>query len=175
MNITIRKATKEDSPLLALLARVTFRQAFNHFWNDEVVLRDYFNKTFSVKKMEYSIQKTGNVFWIAFADELPVGYAKLKLDCHYEKLDDPHPAQLQKIYVLQDVIGLKIGEQLQNCVFDEVRKNGIQTLWLAVWDENDKAIRFYERHGFSKETDYHYDFGNMSIAYFVLTRRFVQV
>lgn len=174
MKIHIRKAVEEDAALLALLARVTFRQAFNHFWSDEAVLRDYFDKTFSVEKMRGSLLKPNNVFWLAFADDLPVGYAKLKVNSPYEKLADPKPAQLQKIYILQDVIGKGIGERLQNTLFEEVALRGIETLWLAVWDENQMAIRFYERHGFRKETTYHYDFDHMSIDYFVMTKTFPQ-
>lgn len=174
MKIEIRKATSNDAAILSLLAQVTFREAFGHFWNDPFVLRNYFKQTFSVAKLKSSLDKPNNVFWIAFADELPVAYAKLKLYCPYEKLSDPQPAQLQKIYVLNDYIGQKIGEQLQQVLFNEVEKAGIKTLWLAVWDENDKAIRFYERHGFKKETTYHYDFEKMSIEYEVMTKIFNQ-
>lgn len=172
MNIEIRKATEKDATVIALLAQITFRQAFNHFWNDEHVLHNYFKKTFSVNKMRSSISKPNNVFWIAYADDLPVGYAKLKINCPYEKLKDPQPAQLQKIYLLQDYIAQGIGEQLQNELFKEVKNRGIKTLWLAVWDENDKAIRFYERYGFTRETTYHYDFESMSIDYQVMTKLF---
>jgi ribosomal protein S18 acetylase RimI-like enzyme len=172
MKIEIKEALLKDAERVALLAQITFRQAFSHFWSDEQVLRNYFKKTFSVEKIRNSIAKANNKYWIAYADELPVGYAKLKINCPYEKLSDPKPAQLQKIYLLQDYIAQGIGEQLQNVLFEEVRKQNIKTLWLAVWDENDKAIRFYERHGFKKETTYHYDFEKISIDYYVMTKLF---
>lgn len=172
MNLKIRKANLQDAEILALLAQITFRQAFGHFWSDETILRNYFKKTFSVEKMRSSINKDNNIFWIAYSDDLPVAYAKLKLFSPYEKISDPKPAQLQKIYILQDYIGQSIGEQLQNELFNEVKLNGIKTLWLAVWDENEKAIRFYERYGFKKETTYHYDFDKMSIDYYVMTKTF---
>jgi len=172
MKVVIKKATSTDATIIALLAQITFRQAFSHFWNDEQVLRNYFKKTFSVEKMRSSLSKSNNMFWIAYADDLPVGYAKLKINCPYEKLKDPQPAQLQKIYLLQDYIAQGIGEQLQDELFKEVQKHHIKTLWLAVWDENDKAIRFYERYGFKKETTYHYDFEKMSIDYQVMTKLF---
>ena len=172
MNLKIRKANLQDAEILALLAQITFRQAFGHFLSDETILRNYFKKTFSVEKMRSSINKDNNIFWIAYSDDLPVAYAKLKRFSPYEKISDPKPAQLQKIYVLQDYIGQSIGEQLQNELFNEVKLNGIKTLWLAVWDENEKAIRFYERYGFKKETTYHYDFDKMSIDYYVMTKTF---
>ncbi|MBK9671993.1 MAG: GNAT family N-acetyltransferase [Bacteroidetes bacterium] len=172
MKIHIRRATTSDAAIVALLARITFREAFGFVWTNESVLRNYLATTFSVSKIFTSIQKENNVFWIAFADDLPIGYAKLKKWCPYEKISDPAPAQLQKIYVLNDFIGKTIGEKLQNELFVEVEKRKIKTLWLAVWDGNDKAIRFYERHGFRKETKYHYDFESMSFDYEVMVKNF---
>lgn len=171
MNIKIRKANAADAAILALLARISFEQAFGCVW-DKDVLKNYLSKTFCVQKMKQSIEKENNIFWIAFADELPVGYAKLKKYSPYEKLHDPRPAQLQKIYLLTDFTRIGIGEKMQDALFNEVALNGIETLWLAVWDKNDKAVQFYERHGFEKTTTYHYDYEKMSFDYFVMTKEF---
>lgn len=173
MQITIKQASKNDAIILSLLAQITFKEAFGHVW-DKMVLKNYLRHTFSVKKIESSIEKCNNFFWIAFADELPVGYAKLKMYSPYEKLKDPNPAQLQKIYLLNDYTENKIGQQLQEKLFEKVKAEGIKTLWLAVWDGNDKAIRFYEKHGFKKETTYHYDFESMSFDYEVMIKLFHQ-
>lgn len=170
--LQIRRAELEDATVLALLGQVTFREAFGDVWNNPQVLKDYFLTTFSVGKLRSSLSKSTNAYWIATANELPVGYVKMKKNCPYEKLPDPHPAQLQKIYVLQDYIGYGIGAQLQNAVFEEMHNEKIHCLWLAVWDQNDKGIRFYERHGFQKETHYSYDFQSAHFDYDVMTKYF---
>lgn len=170
MKIEIRKANINDAQLIALLGRITFSEAFGDFWEEH--LQDYLRQTFSVEKITSSLNKQNNVFFLAFADGLPVGYAKLKKYCPYEKLADPAPAQLQKIYLLPDFIGQKIGEKLQDALFDEVAENKIKTLWLAVWNINDKGIRFYERHGFRKETDYSYEFKGKRADFDVMVKTF---
>ncbi|HMV25515.1 MAG TPA: GNAT family N-acetyltransferase [bacterium] len=172
MDISVRRATIADATALALLARVTFEDAFGYVWTDKPVLKEYLDTTFSVPKITSSLSKTNNSFWIALADGLPVGYAKMKKVSPYKLLEDNKPAQLQKIYMLRNFIGQRIGERLQSALFDEVRMLGIRTLWLAVWDGNDKAIRFYERHGFQKTTRYAYDFHSMHFEYEVMTKRF---
>ena len=86
MNITVRKATQEDAAIVALIARITFREAFRHIWTNDTVLKNYLSSTFSVSKIQNSIQNENNVFWVAFADDLPVAYAKLKKYCPYENL-----------------------------------------------------------------------------------------
>ena len=172
METVIRKADVSDAIILALLGQVSFREAFGHFWTDEEVLRKYFKKTFSVSKLKSSLAKQNNVFWIAFADDLPVGYAKLKKYAPNEKLSDKKPAQLQKIYLLNNHVGLGIGKKLQDALFNEVKKENIRTLWLAVWDENPKAIKFYEREGFKKETKYHYQYQSLQANYEVMIKTF---
>lgn len=169
---TIKRAASADATYLSLLMRVTFEQAFGHVWTDKPVLKNYLDTIFAVDKIAGSIQKPNNVFFIAYVNKLPVGYAKLKLHSPYEKLEDKDAAQLQKIYVLHDYIGLRIGEQLQQHVFDCMLQEGKSTLWLAVWDGNDKAIRFYEKHGYHVATTYQYKFQNTSFNYDVMVKKF---
>ncbi len=144
----IRKATKADAPLIALLARITFSEAFGHLFRDKTDLLQYYEQTFSVSKIEHSLQKETNVFWIAFYDALPVGYAKLKLNSPSSFLTEPQICQLQKIYLLQDFLSKKIGQKLQALVLEEAQKQGFETIWLSVFNGNIRAIKFYEKHQF---------------------------
>ena len=91
MNIEIRKANLEDAQLVALLGRITFADAFGSFWAEH--LHDYLEKTFSVEKIRSSLSKENNVFFLAFADGLPVGYAKLKKHSPNESLTDKSHAE----------------------------------------------------------------------------------
>ena len=75
--IEIRLAKKEDAQFIALLGRITFTETFGHFFRDQKDLIDYYNLTFSVQKIEDGIKKPNNIFWIAFVNRLPVGYANL--------------------------------------------------------------------------------------------------
>jgi diamine N-acetyltransferase len=172
MNIEIRKAHLEDAEFIALLGRITFRESFAEVWNNEKVLSNYFNKTFAVAKIRASLQKENNIYWLAFADDLPVGYIKMKKFSPYEKLSDEKPAQLQKIYVLNEFIGKGIGEKLQNAAFDEVAANRIKTMWLAVLQQNEKAQHFYKKHGFHQATDYRFTFETLKFEFAVMVKIF---
>ena len=50
--IEIRLAKKEDAQFIALLGRTTFTETFGHLFRDEKDLIDYYNLTFSVKKLK---------------------------------------------------------------------------------------------------------------------------
>lgn len=146
--LNIRKATIADAPFLALLGRITFNESFGYLFDDRDDLLSYHQRTYAVSKIRNSLDKDTNIFWIAFYDELPVGYAKLKLNSHSSFLEQGQVCQLQKIYVLKDFLSGKIGSQLQNLLLDEARISGFKTIWLSVYDGNKKAIRFYVRNGF---------------------------
>ena len=57
IDIRIQRARPEDAPVVALLAQVTFRQAFGTVWKDPVVLKNYLRETFAVEKVRNSIGK----------------------------------------------------------------------------------------------------------------------
>ena len=63
--IEIRLAKKEDARYIALLGRITFTETFGHLFRDQNDLIDYYNYTFSVKKIEDGMKKQNNIFWIA--------------------------------------------------------------------------------------------------------------
>ena len=64
--IVIKKATVKNVIPLALLARVTFREAFGHLFTDNQNLIDYFAKSFSIGAMTEKLKDENNIYWIAF-------------------------------------------------------------------------------------------------------------
>jgi ribosomal protein S18 acetylase RimI-like enzyme len=62
----------------------------------------------------------------------------------------PDPIELVRIYVDPRAIGTGLGARLMSASLDEAAAQGAQTIWLGVWEKNIRAIRFYERWGFTK-------------------------
>ena len=154
--VEIRLAKKEDAPFIALLGRVTFTETFGHFFRDPQDLKDYYDRTFTVQKIEDGIGKPNNIFWIAFVDRLPVGYAKLKLHSNSEFIESTDVCQLQKIYVLKDFLSMGIGFELQDSLLKKAKELNFIDVWLSVLNSNERAISFYQKTGF--ETIGHHDF-----------------
>ncbi|MBK7869315.1 MAG: GNAT family N-acetyltransferase [Saprospiraceae bacterium] len=150
MRIEVRKAILADAPIIALLGRITFGETFGHLFHDQQALQRYYHYTFGVKKIQSSLQKGNNIFWLAFADDLPVGYAKLKLHSLNKIVISEAASQLQKIYVLKDFLHQQIGLVLLESVIEEAQKAANTHLWLSVLYTNERAIQFYEKHGFVK-------------------------
>ncbi|WP_430410497.1 N-acetyltransferase family protein [Kordia sp.] len=169
-NHTIRKAVPADAKFISLLAKITFSETFGNLFRDKSDLRTYLDKTFSLSKMTSSLQKEENVFWIAYADELPVGYAKLKKESPVPNSSYKKAAQLQKIYVLKDYLAHKIGTKLQDELFKEVQNLEVERLWLSVLHTNERAIGFYNRHDFHKYDSYSFSIGKEDFVFNIMMK-----
>ncbi|MFD1553049.1 hypothetical protein DNU06_12025 [Putridiphycobacter roseus] len=170
-HIKIRIATQQDANLIALLGRVTFTETFGHLFTDKQVLLDYYDLTFSVDKIEKSIAKANNIYWLAFADRLPVGYAKLKLNSQTEFIKEKSACQLQKIYVLKDFLSMKIGFELQNVLLKKAQEKSFKKIWLSVFVHNERAINFYSKNGFMPIGNHDFQIGKDKYDFIALFKQ----
>ena len=173
-NIEIRLAKKEDAPFIALLGRITFTETFGHFFRDKQDLLDYYNLTFSVEKIENGIEKPNNIFWIAFVNRLPVGYAKLKLNSKSEFMESKSVCQLQKIYVLKDFLSMRIGFELQNLLLKKSKDLEFNKIWLSVLNSNERAINFYRKNGFEKIGNHDFQIGKENFEFVAMKKDLIE-
>ncbi|MFT5890184.1 MAG: ribosomal protein S18 acetylase RimI-like enzyme [Dokdonia sp.] len=170
----IRIATVDDATHISVLGQRTFSETFGHLFTDKQDLLHYVEITFSVPKITASLHKLSNVFWIAFVDEKPIGYAKLKLDSPTEFVDVTAICQLQKIYVLKEFLSLKIGSELQERLLDKARALSYEYIWLSVLHSNDRAIQFYEKNGFDLIGNHNFTIGQEHFDFFAMGKKLNQ-
>ena len=168
--IKTRLAEKKDAEYIALLARITFTETFGHFFRDRQDLLNYYDSTFSVEKIERSISKSNNVYWISFVDRLPVGYAKLKLNSKSEFIESENICQLQKIYVLKDFLSMKIGLELQNLLLEKAKELEFEKIWLSVLNSNERALNFYKKNGFEKIGNHDFQIGKENFDFMAMEK-----
>ena len=132
---------------------------------------DYYNLTFSVQKIEAGIEKPNNIFWIAFANRLPVGYAKLKLNSQSEFVESQAVCQLQKIYVLKDFLSMKIGLGLQDALLKKAKELNFDNVWLSVLDSNERAINFYKKAGFEEIGNHDFQIGKENFEFVAMGKQ----
>lgn len=169
--IQIRPATLEDAQHIALLGRVTFTETFSEYFRDKHDLFDYFEKTFNVDKIKSSIQNVNNKFWIAFWNDLPIGYAKLKVHSPTEFIDSTTVSQLQKVYVLKEFLDKKAGKALMDELMSSFEESDQQYIWLSVLNSNERALQFYDRNGFSKVGEHQFIIGKETFDFFALSKQ----
>ena len=172
-NVVIRLATVADATQISHLGKVTFSETFGHLFRAEDDLRHYLETTFSIPKIRASLDKSFNVFWIAFADQIPIGYAKLKLDSPTKFIDSTSVCQLQKIYVLKAFLSLKIGTQLQTQLLTKAKELSYSHIWLSVLNSNNRAIQFYKKNGFEIIGNHDFTIGQEHFDFFAMGKKLV--
>src|ERR1051326_7319333 len=139
MNIQVIRANSSHADTISSIGKLSFRDAFGSLFNDKVALFEYLEYTYSIDKLVKSISKENNVFFIAFVENVPVGFAKVKKYSLNEQIESIAQMELQKIYVLSYYHGSGAGAALMQAVLDLACKIQPDFLWL------DTHVRSEER------------------------------
>jgi ribosomal protein S18 acetylase RimI-like enzyme len=89
-----------------------------------------------------------NLFLIALEDTHEIGYAKMRRDRTYDEFKGEKAIEIERIYVQQEFQKKKIGKLLMDECIKLARQEKNKWLWLAVNNENKKALGFYFAYGF---------------------------
>lgn len=147
MSIAIKACDLADAPVLAQLGAKTFYDTFRPY-NTEEDMVAYITKTYNEETILQNLQREDIHYAIAYEDNNPVGYIKLLHKTHYAGLTGDC-IELEKIYVLQSALGTGAGNMLMAYAVMFSRQHQYDTLFLGVWEENKRAVRFYEKNGFT--------------------------
>ncbi len=154
-NISITKTSKKDAEQLRELAITTFRESHGHSASKEDI-DDYINAKFTLESIEAELSDESNVFHSVFVNEELAGYSKIIYNTPYENLTQPNSTKLERLYVLEKFHDLKIGKQLMDFNLNLARENAQSGIWLYVWTENHRAVRFYKKYGFQQIAETHF-------------------
>lgn len=148
--IEIKQATFNDDAVIALLGRITFVESHSDFVKNEKAVQAFCNSEFDVAKIKGDLQDNNLHFWLVFYKDLPVGFAKVNLNKTHSFIKSDKACKLDKIYILNDFIGLKLGAKLHEEIIKKMQELKFEFIWLVTYIYNYKAIKFYENHDYKK-------------------------
>jgi ribosomal protein S18 acetylase RimI-like enzyme len=64
------------------------------------------------------------------------------------ELKDNDALEIERIYVLKDFHGKKVGQLLFDKAITIAKAKHVAYVWLGVWEENKRALQFYTKNGF---------------------------
>lgn len=160
MTLIYRMPGPADGPALSAMARHCFAEAFTAVI-DPGPLEIYLDQAYGPAGQMQRDLGDPTVDWqAAFADDVPVGYIKLSgLTLAFERA---HPAamELRQLYVVEAFKGTGMADALTEWALGTARDRGAPEIYLAVFDHNQRAKRFYARHGFSEVGRCHFVTGH---------------
>jgi diamine N-acetyltransferase len=144
--ITFDKANSTDSLRISVLLKTVYIQTYA----TEGITFEFANfltQRFSVEHIEATIIQNTSQLLIAYYNQNPIAVAEIIYDktCPINNIVAP---ELSKLYVLERFYGKGVGHGLINKVESFVQNSGHKHLWLEVYSQNVRAIKFYEREGY---------------------------
>ena len=145
--IHIRQVTDSDLLQLQKISSDTFYETFAES-NTEEDMKLYLSEGLSQEKLKQELNDIHSVFYFAMLGDVITGYLKLNFGPSQTDLKDENGVEIERIYVSKDFHGKNIGQTLLEKALDTARSRKAEYVWLGVWEENQKAIRFYRKNGF---------------------------
>jgi diamine N-acetyltransferase len=147
LTFQIRNASIEDVDALARVSRLTFYETF-HDTNTQENLEKFFDDNYNVDKLKGELLNPLSAFYFAVVQDQVVGYLKVNRGEAQTEFKDPAGFEIERIYVLKAYLGKSIGQALLDFSLELAAQYGCSYAWLGVWENNFRAIRFYQRNGF---------------------------
>jgi diamine N-acetyltransferase len=146
-NIDIKKITIDDIDQLQKVGRQTFYETFSA-GNTEENMKKYLEEAFSTDKITAELNEQNSEFYFATLSNEVIGFLKLNFGQSQTELKDDKALEIERIYVLKEFHGKKVGQILYDKAIEIAKQKHADFVWLGVWEENSRAIKFYKKNGF---------------------------
>ena len=157
--IKVRLANNSDAELIADMSRQTFTDTFAKD-NTPEDMQKFLTEQFSREMLIAEVGAPKNIFLIAYDDQTPVGYCRIRENNIPPSLKVKQALEIARIYAISSSIGKGVGKTLiQSCIDIAIEKQ-IPTVWLGVWEKNQRAIEFYTKWGFRKFDEHPFILGS---------------
>lgn len=146
-NISLEKVTLNEVDQLQEIGRQTFYETFSSE-NTEKDMHKYLSEEFSIAKLASELNDKSAEIYFAQQKNKVIGYLKLNFGQSQTELNDDKALEIERIYVLREFHGKKVGQLLYEKALQVANQNNSEYIWLGVWEENPRAINFYKKNGF---------------------------
>ncbi len=146
--ISVKKATEEDYQSIVAIGKVAVEEAHRDSTSAEN-LNVYLEKHYNDDAIREELADPDNIYHITSYNGKPVGFSKIILNTKEPGIKAANVAKLDRIYLLKEFYGLKLGLELLNFNIGVAGKNKQLGIWLYTWTGNKRAIDFYLKTGFT--------------------------
>ncbi|WP_208544645.1 GNAT family N-acetyltransferase [Rathayibacter sp. VKM Ac-2759] len=150
--VTVRRAVASDAEALSSVAAITFPLACPPHTTPEAKA-DFIRTVLSVERFREYLADAARVLFVAEDETGILGYTMLirgePTDADAAAAITRRPSvELSKCYALPARHGSGVAARLMAASTDDARASGARGVWLGVNQENERARRFYAKHGF---------------------------
>ena len=155
----ITRITTNEIDQLQKIGRQTFYETFST-GNTQENMQKYLDERFSIEKLTAELNDKNAIFYFAQLENKIVGYLKINFGDSQTELKDDKALEIERIYVLKEFHGKKVGQILYDKAIEIAKNKNADYVWLGVWEQNQRAIRFYAKNGFVAFDKHIFKLGN---------------
>jgi len=157
--LVIRSATVDDADLLAELGARTFSETFAAD-NSPQDMAVYLASSFGREHQAEELADPESTFQIAEIGGVAIGYSMLRSGNVLSGVTDDNAIELVRLYVAREWLDRGIGAALMQACISDARQRGYRTLWLGVWEHNQRALAFYRKWQFREVSTHIFQLGD---------------
>lgn len=157
--IQIIQVTTSDVALIEKISIQTFTETFGSL-NTAENLAHYISVNLSQATLKNEIENKQSAFFFAKANNQIKGYLKVNWGAAQTESLQLEGLEIQRIYVLKEFQGQQIGQQLLIKAIAIAKDKKLNSVWLGVWENNQKALQFYKKNSFVAFDKHIFTLGN---------------
>ena len=145
--ISFEKADKSHAHLLSEIAGLTFIESHGHSAKPEDI-NNFITQKYNLDAFTAELINTKNNYYLVYYQNRLEGFSNIICNFPYVDSKIENIAKLERIYILKEFYDLKLGHHLFEFNRELAGTNNQKGIWLFVWKENERAIKFYKKNGF---------------------------
>lgn len=157
--IVVTQVSNSEIQELQKIGRQTFSETFSSVNSDENMIK-YLDEGFSVEKLSTELADKNAQFYFAKLNNEIIGYLKLNFGESQTEIQDNKALEIERIYVINAFHGKKVGQILYDKAIEIAKEKKVNYVWLGVWENNERAIKFYKKNGFVEFDKHIFKLGN---------------
>ncbi|MGB0895714.1 MAG: GNAT family N-acetyltransferase [Flavobacteriaceae bacterium] len=154
--IKIITANATHVNVISEIGKETFLDAHGHS-APKTELDIYTQTTYSLQAVADDLNHPQNIYHILYYNDEIAGYSKIKLNTPFNHKTPENSTKLDRIYFLKKFYGLGLAKTLLNHNINWAKNHNQHGIWLAVWVNNLRAIKFYSKVGFEIVGEYDFN------------------
>lgn len=149
----------EDLEVLHKISVNTFYESFAHL-NSEENMQKYLLEEVSVEKLKLELLNSHSQFYFLYHLVELVGYLKINFGSAQTELKNCNAIEIERIYVINTFQNKGVGQLLFEKALEIAKDKKVEFMWLAVWEKNERAIKFYKKNGMELFDQHFFMLGN---------------
>lgn len=146
--ISVKRATAKDYRPIVAIGKVAVEEAHRDSTTAEN-LNAYLEKNYNDHAIKEELDDPNNIYHLIIYNGKPAGFSKIVLNAKEPGIMAENVTKLDRIYLLKEYFGLKLGFELLKFIIELAKENNQSGMYLYTWTGNKRAIDFYLKAGFT--------------------------